>query len=212
MIMGAEMKAGIVASADKNKRRGRPSAEASRRMMKNLLNAAHEEFARKGYRATTMAEIAERAGLTKRTLYQWHGDKAGLFLACVEAGAERFPTINLDSSAAPRDALREYGLKLMKEIGDENAYGIGLLFMRERDEFPEITPTIQRTHDKYVVQPLAAYLRHHGLEEPDSIARTELFIAMVAMPAHNRLLLGRPPISQKDAEAHVDLAINYFLK
>lgn len=205
----------MVADAKENmagqRRRGRPSAEASRQMMKELLLVAREVFAQKGYQAATMAEIAEKASLTKRTLYQWHGDKSGLFMASVVEGAERFPTISLDSTAAPEEALADYGLKLLREMGDERAYGIGLLFLRERDEFPEITPIVQRTHEKYVVQPLAKYLRGHGLEEEDSVARAELFVSMVAAPAHNRLLLGRPQINPEDAERHVELAVSCFL-
>ena len=35
-----------------------------------LMSAAIELFAEQGYEATTVAEIAERAGLTKRTFFR----------------------------------------------------------------------------------------------------------------------------------------------
>jgi AcrR family transcriptional regulator len=40
-----------------------------------LLSAAIELFAEQGYEATTVAEIAERAGLTKRTFFRYFSDK-----------------------------------------------------------------------------------------------------------------------------------------
>ena len=40
-----------------------------------LMGAAIELFDERGYDATTVAEIAERAGLTKRTFFRYFSDK-----------------------------------------------------------------------------------------------------------------------------------------
>ena len=40
-----------------------------------LLRAALELFSERGYEATTTAQIAERAGLTKTTLFRLFADK-----------------------------------------------------------------------------------------------------------------------------------------
>ena len=40
-----------------------------------LMSAAIELFDEQGYEATTVAEIAERAGLTKRTFFRYFADK-----------------------------------------------------------------------------------------------------------------------------------------
>src|SRR6267378_5694951 len=40
-----------------------------------LMSAAIELFEEQGYEATTVAEIAERAGLTKRTFFRYFTDK-----------------------------------------------------------------------------------------------------------------------------------------
>ncbi len=47
------------------------------------LEAARTLFLKKGYAGTTMEDIAELAGLTKRTLYNNYADKDTLFLAMV---------------------------------------------------------------------------------------------------------------------------------
>jgi AcrR family transcriptional regulator len=49
--------------------RWKPDAEG------RLMSAAIELFDEQGYEATTIAEIAERAGLTKRTFFRYFSDK-----------------------------------------------------------------------------------------------------------------------------------------
>jgi AcrR family transcriptional regulator len=49
--------------------RWKPDAES------RLMGAAIELFEEQGYEATTVAEIAERAGLTKRTFFRYFSDK-----------------------------------------------------------------------------------------------------------------------------------------
>jgi AcrR family transcriptional regulator len=49
-----------------------------------ILAAAAHVFARRGLRASTMAEIARAAGVAKGTLYLYHSSKQELFLAVFE--------------------------------------------------------------------------------------------------------------------------------
>ena len=63
-----------------------------------LLRAALDLFSERGYDATTTAQIAERAGLTKTTLFRLFPDKReivfqgqGRLLALVTAGVEEAP-------------------------------------------------------------------------------------------------------------------------
>ncbi|MEU4037254.1 helix-turn-helix domain-containing protein [Streptomyces collinus] len=49
-----------------------------------ILDAALEEFGRRGHAAASMAEIATRVGVTKPLLYTYFGSKDGLYTACVD--------------------------------------------------------------------------------------------------------------------------------
>lgn len=49
-----------------------------------LLDAAVEAFARRGYEAASLEEIADRAGFTKGAIYSNFGDRESLFLAVLE--------------------------------------------------------------------------------------------------------------------------------
>ena len=54
-----------------------------------ILDVAGQVFARAGYEAAPMDEIADRAGVSKPLLYTYFGSKEGLYLAYIErAGGE----------------------------------------------------------------------------------------------------------------------------
>ncbi|NDK30889.1 TetR/AcrR family transcriptional regulator [Nesterenkonia haasae] len=55
-----------------------------------LLTAAVELFAERGFDATTVADISERAGVTERTFYRHFSDKRESLFANEEAFAEAF--------------------------------------------------------------------------------------------------------------------------
>src|SRR5215831_12558273 len=50
---------------------------------KEIVEAAFEEFSRNGYAATTLDQIAERAGVTKGTIYVYFANKEQLFISMV---------------------------------------------------------------------------------------------------------------------------------
>lgn len=49
-----------------------------------IRNAAEIEFTTKGFEAATMASIAERAGITKGTIYLYYRNKQALFESLLE--------------------------------------------------------------------------------------------------------------------------------
>src|ERR1700739_3716334 len=50
---------------------------------KEILEAAFEEFSRNGYAATALEQVAERAGVTKGTIYVYFENKEHLFISMV---------------------------------------------------------------------------------------------------------------------------------
>ena len=62
-----------------------------------LLLIAREQFIAQGYRAVTMESIAQMAGVSKRSLYLWHDDKAALFRACLLGRDAAFSDLDLRS-------------------------------------------------------------------------------------------------------------------
>ena len=66
-----------------------------------LLNAAVDLFTEQGYDATTVTEIAERAGLTKTTFFRHFADKREVLFA---AGEQDHGRVLADAIAAAPDA------------------------------------------------------------------------------------------------------------
>src|SRR5262245_43374599 len=68
--------------------RARPQARAvvTRR---RVLQAAESLFSRRGYEATSMADVAERAGVGVGTLYHHFPDKRALLLALIDDWGDR---------------------------------------------------------------------------------------------------------------------------
>jgi AcrR family transcriptional regulator len=65
------------------------------------MSAAIELFEEQGYEATTVAEIAERAGLTKRTFFRYFSDKREVLFS----GSDELERLWLEGvAAAPPDA------------------------------------------------------------------------------------------------------------
>ena len=86
--------------AQASKRRGRPADPLARAERQGqILDAAHICFLRRGFHATTTAEISAEAGIGVAGLYQYFENKEALVLALVEK--------DLDLGIALIDQLRE---------------------------------------------------------------------------------------------------------
>ncbi len=69
-----------------------------------LLDAAHAEFASRGFRAATLDAIAARAGTTRTALLHHFGSKAGMLLALLDA---RDTELGIDESWTGAASVRD---------------------------------------------------------------------------------------------------------
>src|ERR1700683_1432014 len=76
-----------------------------------LVAVALELFAQRGYRATTMDDIAEAAGVTKPLLYQHFSSKRALYLELVD------PTARARLAAIGRAVMQAEGPRQQVELG-----------------------------------------------------------------------------------------------
>ncbi|MEV6752994.1 TetR/AcrR family transcriptional regulator [Streptomyces sp. NPDC051214] len=71
-----------------------------------ILDAAAEEFGRKGYARGSTAEVASRAGITKPMIYEYFGSKDGLYLTCLERAGTRLVAAVSSAQEGPSDLTR----------------------------------------------------------------------------------------------------------
>jgi AcrR family transcriptional regulator len=91
-------------------RRRAPGSRDPERTRAVILKAATGEFTAKGLTGARVDDIARSAGVNKRMIYHYFGDKAGLYLAVLESTymAIRTAEIGLDlAHRTPIDGMRE---------------------------------------------------------------------------------------------------------
>jgi TetR/AcrR family transcriptional regulator len=107
-----------------------------------LLAAALALFVEKGYAATRVEEVAQRAGVSKGTLFLYFANKEELFKAVVRENlAGHFPVWNSELEAWSGDTseLLRYALQQWWErVGSTPVAGITKLMMSEAANFPEL--------------------------------------------------------------------------
>jgi AcrR family transcriptional regulator len=87
-----------------------------------IMEAARQVFARRGYSETTMDEIAEAAGVAKGTLYLYFKSKRALYLAALKHGISELNTQTrraVDNARGVREKIRAF-IATRVEYADEN--------------------------------------------------------------------------------------------
>jgi AcrR family transcriptional regulator len=95
----------------------RPYQRRSARLPKaereqQLLDIAERLFIDKGYADTSIEQVAQAAGVTRPVVYNHHGSKEGLYLACVKRARENYQdqlTHTLATIEDPREQIRAAG-------------------------------------------------------------------------------------------------------
>ena len=124
-----------------------------------LMDAALSLFVEKGFAATRAEEVAQRAGVSKGTLFLYFPSKVELFKAVVReniAGRfaewnQTFETFEGNTSDMVRYCMHQW----WERIGATQASGITKLVMSEGSQFPEITDFYRQE----VIEPGNALIR-----------------------------------------------------
>jgi len=143
-----------------------------------LEEAAMELFEERGFENTTVADIAERAGLTKRTFFRYFPDKREVLFSGTEPLKGKFVEAIVAASAdtAPLDAIA-LGLDAMADlfttIGDRP---------RKRQAIIGANPELQERELVKMIAFAAAgaeALRDRGVAEPAASLAAEAGIAVL---------------------------------
>jgi AcrR family transcriptional regulator len=142
-----------------------------------LMQAAMELYGEHGYDRTTVAEIAERAGLTKRTFFRHFADKREVLFGNGHEFQDRFVAglAAAPPAAAPLDAVAA-------------ALEAGAGVLAERREFARRRQAVIAANEELqerelvklasVAAALAAGLRERGVAEPTASLTAEAAMAV----------------------------------
>lgn len=116
------------------------SRKARERLYKRqeIVNAAREVFASRGFTSATLDEIAERAEFGKGTLYSYFESKDELFDTVIADIFDEFVGIAAETCSSPdvgmEESYRAFARKMLRHLFDN--YGIYFLMMREMHKLP----------------------------------------------------------------------------
>lgn len=179
------------------------------------MQAAEQLFGSSGYAAVSVADIAQRCEMSKKTIYEQFASKEELFKALV-ADAEAFPlSTDLDDPNDPAKTLISTLVALARFVLSERHITVSRLVIAESGQIPEMA---QHYYDqgmlrgkKMVVTQLKR-LTKQGLLRVDDIDATAdmLFGASIGFFLLISVSLRTKP-NMKEVETRIRMAVERFL-
>jgi AcrR family transcriptional regulator len=200
--------------------RGRPQSRPDDITRRIIVETAADEFLTNGYAATSMCTVAQRAGVSTKTLYRLVPTKADLFKGFV---ADRITEFMLALDAATLDTpdittalervLTEYGRLTLTA----QTIAINRLAISEADRFPELATAFYTQAPRPIHIAIEGWLRQQcerGLIELDdpSMASGMLRGMMILDPQREVMLGQREPPGQEEIAARARACARIFLR
>ncbi len=120
-------------------RQATPTRESKRQNKSRLiLDAALAEFSALGFDGVSMTDIAKRAGVSKPTLYQYFGDKDGLFANVLQQGCDHIMTPLSAPDGSLVDRLWDFSWTYADFVLREDMLSLARLVLGEASRRPDI--------------------------------------------------------------------------
>ena len=178
--------------------RGRPQIRCDDDTRRLIVEAAAKEFQAKGYAATCIGDVAQRAGVSTRTLYRLIPTKADLLRAVVTDSIDGF-MLAIDEQVLATLTLEAALERILAEFGrltlSEETIAINRLVIGECERFPEIAAAFYEAAIQRVSDAMANWLRRQGeqglikLDDPQMAAG--ILRGMMIMDPQRAAMLGQ---------------------
>lgn len=183
------------------------------------MEAALTTFLQHGYEMTTIDQIANELGMSKRTVYALYKDKAALFKAAVLRAIERYSVSCDELEALITDDLREsltaIARRHIANISTDDSLKLQRILNAQAYRFPELGDAAFRHGTGKTIDLLSRLFRKHAatgeidVADPDRMAVVFLSF-VVGIPA--RLMIRGTIPSQEEIEDRMQFAIDLLFK
>ena len=200
--------------------RGRPRQIEQPQRREKLIEAAEQVFVETGYGAANVDDIARRASMSKKTIYQIFDTKESLFAAVIAARravlASMIEAEGCNATDSPEKVLRHFLSEVARFVLAPRQAALYRLVIAESQRAPELAhafyregPTKARTA---LTQWLALQHERNVLRVPDAASAAGMLFSMVIAEPQMCLLIGesREP-SEEAIRERVDRAVDIFL-
>ena len=186
-----------------------------------ILAAAFEEFASKGYKGATIKSIAGEAGMQSPALIYWYfPDKEALFREVVESRMTKAPLLRMVSN--PEDVMGLPPEEALKRLG-RAYFGFGRLdrralqlFLGEVIHRPEMGEAFMRIGPGRVLAFLEEYLGRWieagSLRPHDTRSSSRAFMGMLVPQLAGKVFFPALAENGPTDEEHLETVVGIFLK
>lgn len=181
-----------------------PARQASKRAA--ILTSARELFAAEGVDRVSMDAVSAHAGVSKRTVYDYYGDKRRLLLGVIEdAGESAVASLRRVIEAhlvpGPRRAedlrirLPAFAVDLGASLFGSSGYQAAVKLIAENDSMlPELAAhPLRLAHEQILAERLSTLAGRRLLDIEDSLAAAAHFYALTTLR-----VLHEPPAPRVD--------------
>lgn len=187
-----------VATAAPKRGRGRPRDLEKRAA---IVDAGAALFLERGIAATTMEAVAERASVSKMTLYSHFPDKPVLLAAVFDRNlkAIELPELVEDAGVSPQGRLSEFGVRLVLFLTRPEVVRAARVVAAGADDYPDLAAAFFAAGPAVVIGRVAAFLAavqtREKLRIPDpELAAEQLVAAWLGVDQLRQSLgIGGPP-------------------
>jgi AcrR family transcriptional regulator len=200
--------------------RGRPQVRPDGETRRLIYEAARQQFAGSGYTATSMGEVARRAGVSTKTLYRLVPNKASLFEGMVSDRLDRLIyEVNLHAADHTdlEQALRTALMACADLALDDEVIALQRMLLQEAGKFSEIGRVFHANAIQRTAKALADWLRVQqtrgmiALDDVDEAAG--MLLGMLTSAPRRAAMFGGVPLpSRPQIEARVRSCAALFLR
>lgn len=183
-----------------------------------IEQAAYLVLEEKGYAGTSMLAIARKARASNETLYNWYGDKQGLFSALVVRNAAEVRGLLESGIAEQRDPLKTLGLlgpRLLELLTGPRA--VALNRAAAADPTRELGATISQA-GRETIAPLIGQVLEDAraggqLAFESTTEAIDLYLSLLIGDLQVRRIIGREPQPTPEAcEKRANLALGHLVR
>ena len=177
-----------------------------------IIEGARKTFLARGFDAASMDQIALRAGVSKRTVYNRFRSKEELFAAAIMETCRRILPVDVEAiekSLPPEQFIREMSRLFLRAILEPEAIALRRIAAFEAARTPALGRSYLEHGPRFMARTCAAMLerlaQRGALRVPDPQSAIWQLGALITEPLYTDVLMGDPPA---DLDAAIDAQIS----
>ncbi|CCE08407.1 Transcriptional regulatory protein [Bradyrhizobium sp. STM 3843] len=183
---------------------GRPPKDLAGKVRERILDAAEQLFLERGFRSTSIDEIAERAPASKPTIYAHFPGKEALFTAVIGRAIAKLTDFDgfVPQGQSTEDKLVALGTEIVERFFADTVDLIRAM-IAEAQRFPGLSRDLHDAAQRRVAGVVSEFLGDATqatacaakvrLDGSHKLAIAQLFVDIIVLPMLMRSLLGAEP-------------------